>query len=67
MPPSNVPISAIVVAQSNSDLAVVGHNGGEIFLTSNGTAAAAGVDEDRYRGHAEATRDAPGHRHDEGA
>ena len=40
MPPNNVPISAIVVAQGNSDLVVVGHNGGEIFLASNGTAAA---------------------------
>ncbi len=38
-PPSNVPISAIVVARNNPDLIVVGHNGGQIFRTSNGTAA----------------------------
>lgn len=35
---ANVPISAIAVAENNSDLVVVGHNDGQIFLTSNGTA-----------------------------
>ena len=37
-PPKNVPISAIVVSRNNPDLVVVGHNGGQIFLTNNGTA-----------------------------
>ncbi len=40
IPPSNIPISAIAVAEGNSDFVVVGHNTGEIFLTSDGTAAA---------------------------
>ena len=37
IPPSNVPISAIVVSANNSDLIVVGHNDGQIYLTFNGT------------------------------
>ncbi len=37
--PQPVPISAIGVAPNNPDLVVVGHNGGQIFLSSNGTAA----------------------------
>ena len=35
IPPSNIPISAIAVAEGNSDFVVVGHNTGEIFLTSD--------------------------------
>jgi len=40
MPPHNQAISAIAVAEGNSDFIVVGHNDGSIFLTRDGTAAA---------------------------
>lgn len=37
--PSNAPISAIAIAQTDSDVVWVGHNNGGVFHTSNGTAA----------------------------
>ena len=36
---NNWPISAIAVSSSSSDLIVVGHNDGQIYITSNGTSA----------------------------
>ncbi len=33
------PISTVAVAQVNSDLVVVGHNDGQVYLTQNGTSA----------------------------
>ncbi len=40
IPPSFVPISAIVVSPNNSDFVVVGDNNGRIFLTFDGTSDA---------------------------
>jgi len=36
-PPAFVPISAIAISSTTSDLIAVGHNDGQIFLTFNGT------------------------------
>jgi ligand-binding sensor domain-containing protein len=37
--PASGPISAIAVAQGNSDIIWVGHNNGQVYYTQNGTAA----------------------------
>ncbi|HNA89714.1 MAG TPA: hypothetical protein PK989_10425, partial [Anaerolineales bacterium] len=38
-PPAASYISAIAVAQGNSDIVWVGHNNGDVYMTTNGTAA----------------------------
>ena len=39
-PPAQNPISAIAVSRNSSDLIVVGHNDGQVFLSTNGTTSA---------------------------